>query len=75
RGGTPWDGVQRRAVAASPGGSLVAVSRGGHGEIHVFDADKAAPVSTLTVPTPLDDGGHLALVTPEDGAHADPVGR
>lgn len=26
-GGTPWDGVQRRAVAASPGGGLVAVSR------------------------------------------------
>ncbi|MFI0107702.1 hypothetical protein ACH4NW_04930 [Streptomyces globisporus] len=75
RGGTPWDGVQRRAVAASPGGGLVAVSRGGHGEVHVFDADKAALISTLTIPTPLDDGGHLALVTPGNGAHADPVGR
>ncbi|MFJ9624065.1 hypothetical protein [Streptomyces sp. NPDC101181] len=75
RGGTPWDGVQRRAVAASPGGGLIAVSRGGHGEVHVFDADRAAQVATLTVPTPLDDGGHLALVTPGDGAHADPVGR
>ncbi|MEV1048086.1 hypothetical protein [Streptomyces sp. NPDC049916] len=75
RGGTPWDGVQRRAVAASPGGGLIAVSRGGHGEVHVFDADRAAQVATLTAPTPLDDGGHLALVTPGDGAHADPVGR
>ncbi|MFI9058213.1 hypothetical protein ACIGXQ_27410 [Streptomyces anulatus] len=74
-GGTPWDGVQRRAVAASPGGGLVAVSRGGHGEVHVFDADRADPLTTLTVPTPLDDGGHLALFTPGDGAHADPVGR
>ncbi|NED25633.1 hypothetical protein G3I37_12125, partial [Streptomyces anulatus] len=69
------DGVQRRAVAASPGGGLVAVSRGGHGEIHVFDADRADLLTTLTVPTPLDDGGHLTLVTPGDGAHADPVGR
>ncbi|MET8658916.1 MULTISPECIES: hypothetical protein [Streptomyces] len=74
-GGTPWDGVQRRAVAASPGGGLVAVSRGGHGEVHVFDADRADLLTTLTVPTPLDDGGHLALLTPGDGAEADPVGR
>ncbi|WP_405638286.1 hypothetical protein OG543_28315 [Streptomyces sp. NBC_01178] len=74
-GGTPWDGVQRRAVAASPGSGLVAVSRGGHGEVHVFDADRMARVTTLTLPTPLDDGGHLALVAPEDGAHTDPVGR
>ncbi|MEU8767143.1 hypothetical protein AB0C94_09325 [Streptomyces griseus] len=74
-GGTPWDGVQRRAVAASPGGGLVAVSRGGHGEVHVFDADRTDLLTTLTVPTPLDDGGHLALLTPGDGAEADPVGR
>ncbi|MYW78017.1 hypothetical protein F610DRAFT_02181 [Streptomyces sp. LaPpAH-199] len=74
-GGTPWDGVQRRAVAASPGAGLIAVSRGGHGEVHVFDADRRAQVTTLAVPTPLDDGGHLALITPGDGAHADPVGR
>ncbi|MBL0780895.1 hypothetical protein G6541_28510, partial [Streptomyces albidoflavus] len=74
-GGTPWDGVQRRAVAASPGGPLVAVSRGGHGEVHLVDADHAEEVATLTLPTPMDDGGHLALVTPGDGAEADPVGR
>ncbi|PRH79064.1 hypothetical protein C6N75_11675 [Streptomyces solincola] len=75
RGSTPWDGVQRRAIAASPGGSLVAVTRGGHGEIHLFDADRAEQVTTLRTPTPLDEGGHLALLTPGDGATADPVGR
>ncbi|MFF2846498.1 hypothetical protein ACFVT5_09205 [Streptomyces sp. NPDC058001] len=74
-GGTPWDGVQRRAVAASPGGDLVAVTRGGHGEIHVVDTVTAAVVATLSVPTPLDDGGHLALVSPGDGSERDPVGR
>ncbi|MEV5445714.1 hypothetical protein AB0N23_24730 [Streptomyces sp. NPDC052644] len=72
-GGTPWDGVQRRAVAASPGSALVAVSRGGHGEIHLFDG--TSPAGTLRVPTPLDEGGHLALLAPGDGAHLDPVGR
>ncbi|MGW7056074.1 hypothetical protein [Streptomyces sp. NPDC054887] len=75
RGGTPWDGVQRRAVAASPGASLVAVSRGGHGEVHVFDAVTARQTALVTLPTPLDEGGHLALVTPGDGACLDPVGR
>ncbi|MEE1756609.1 hypothetical protein [Streptomyces sp. SP18CS02] len=72
-GGTPWDGVQRRAVAASPGCGLTAVSRGGHGEIHLFDG--TGPLTTLTVPTPLDDGGHLALLAPGDGSEGDPVGR
>ncbi|MGW8885637.1 hypothetical protein [Streptomyces sp. NPDC055749] len=75
RGGTPWDGVQRRAVAASPGGSLVAVSRGGHGEVHVFDAATARQTALVTVPTALDEGGLLALVEPGDEAHLDPVGR
>ncbi|WP_107499461.1 hypothetical protein [Streptomyces uncialis] len=75
RGGTPWDGVQRRAIAASPGGPLIAVSRGGHGEIEVIDSTAGTHVTTLRVPTPLDDGGHLALVQPGDAAHEDPVGR
>ncbi|MER7045311.1 hypothetical protein [Streptomyces jumonjinensis] len=74
-GGTPWDGVQRRAVAGSPGGDLVAVTRGGHGEIHLIDASRAALIRTLRLPTALDDGGHLALVSPGDGAELDPVGR
>jgi hypothetical protein len=39
-------------------------------------APGASPlVTTLKVPTPLNDGGHLALVSPGDGAHGDPVGR
>ncbi|MEO3976659.1 hypothetical protein [Streptomyces sp. CAU 1734] len=74
-GGTPWDGVQRRAVAASPAGSLIAVTRGGHGEIELVDARDPGRRTTLTVPTPLDDGGHLALIHPDDPGHGDPVGR
>ncbi|GAA4895377.1 hypothetical protein GCM10023237_12170 [Streptomyces coeruleoprunus] len=65
--------MQRRAVAASPGSPLIAVSRGGHGEVHLFDGTE--PATTLEVPTPLDDGGHLAVIAPDDGAEGDPVGR
>ncbi|MEU7283214.1 hypothetical protein AB0A69_31230 [Streptomyces sp. NPDC045431] len=72
-GATPWDGVQRRAIAASPGAGFTAVTRGGHGEVHLFDGTE--PVATYTLPTPLDDGGHLALTAPGDGAWGDPVGR
>ncbi|GAA2450048.1 hypothetical protein [Streptomyces macrosporus] len=74
-GGTPWDGVQRRAVAASPGAPWVAVSRGGHGEVHLFDADSGVERARPTLPTPLDEGGRLALLAPGDGAHGDPAGR
>ncbi|MEV0000320.1 hypothetical protein [Streptomyces sp. NPDC050848] len=72
-GGTPWDGVQRRAIAASPGAAYTAVTRGGHGEVHLFEGIR--PLTTLKVPTPLDDGGHIALVAPGDGAQADRIGR
>ncbi|MFD7324895.1 hypothetical protein ACFV9D_28055 [Streptomyces sp. NPDC059875] len=72
-GGTPWDGVQRRAIAASPGVEYTAVSRGGHGEVHLFEGTRELAV--LKVPTPLDDGGHLALIAPGDGAQADRIGR
>ncbi|MHC0430356.1 hypothetical protein ACX6XY_09210 [Streptomyces sp. O3] len=74
-GGTPWDGVQRRAIAASPGGPLVAVTRGGHGEICLVNSEHLDEQEVLTVPTPLDEGGHLALMVRGDGAHGDPVGR
>jgi hypothetical protein len=74
RGGTPWDGVQRRSVAASPACGLVAATRGGHGEIHLVDT-AGGPPRTVTVPTPLDEGGHLALVARGDGAEGDTVGR
>ncbi|MEE1761361.1 MULTISPECIES: hypothetical protein [unclassified Streptomyces] len=35
------DHTVRRAVAASPGVDWVAITRGGHGEVHVFDARTA----------------------------------
>jgi len=75
RGATPWDGVQRRAVAASPAASLVAVTRGGHGQIHLLDASGAAQPRTLDLPTSFEEGGHMALVAPDDGSAGDPVGR
>ncbi|MET9373772.1 hypothetical protein ABZX98_06415 [Streptomyces sp. NPDC002992] len=72
-GGTPWDGVQRRAIAASPGAEYTAVTRGGHGEVHLFEGTRELTV--IKVPTPLHDGGHLALIAPGDGAQADRIGR
>ncbi|MEV0219713.1 hypothetical protein [Streptomyces sp. NPDC050704] len=75
RGGTPWEGVQRRAVAASPGTDWVAVTRGGHGEVHVFDAGTACEAARLKLGTPLHHGGHATLRTRDDGAEGDPVGR
>ncbi|MDG9715568.1 hypothetical protein [Streptomyces sp. DH24] len=75
RGGTPWEGVQRRAVAASPGSDWVAVTRGGHGEVHLFDARTGTEAARLKLPTPLDHGGHAILRTRSDGAEGDPVGR
>ncbi|MFD1830886.1 hypothetical protein ACFSJS_14555 [Streptomyces desertarenae] len=75
RGGTPWDGVQRRALAASPGAPWVAVSRGGHGEVHLIDAAGGTERAGIALPTALDEGGRLALLVPGDGAHLDPAGR
>ncbi|MFI9770310.1 hypothetical protein ACIHJG_26065 [Streptomyces sp. NPDC052415] len=75
RGGTPWEGVQRRAVAASPGADWVAVTRGGHGEVHLFDAPTGSEAARLKLDTPLDHGGHMLLRTQTDGAAGDPVGR
>ncbi len=75
RGSTPWEGVQRRAVAASPGTDWVAVTRGGHGEVHVFDARTACEAAHLKLGTPLHHGGHAMLRTRHDGAEGDPVGR
>jgi hypothetical protein len=75
RGGTPWEGVQRRAVAASPGADWVAVTRGGHGEVHLVDAETGREATRLRWETPLHHGGHLILRTRSDGAEGDPVGR
>ncbi|MFE6222466.1 hypothetical protein [Streptomyces sp. NPDC057854] len=74
-GGTPWEGVERRAVAASPGSDLVAVTRGGHGEVHLLDARTGRETARIRLSTPLHHGGHLALAGRGDGAEGDPVGR
>ncbi|MFH0241496.1 hypothetical protein ACGRHY_03455 [Streptomyces sp. HK10] len=75
RGGTPWEGVQRRAVAASPGSDWVAVTRGGHGEVHIVDARTGGEAARPRLDTPLHHGGHMVLRTRDDGAEGDPVGR
>ncbi|MEV1012012.1 hypothetical protein [Streptomyces sp. NPDC049881] len=75
RGDTPWEGVQRRAVAASPGADWVAVTRGGHGEVHLVDARTGAEAARPRLDTPLHHGGHAALRAAGDGAEGDPVGR
>jgi hypothetical protein len=75
RGGTPWEGVQRRAVAASRGNDWVAVTRGGHGEVHLLDAETGGEVSRPRLETPLHHGGHVMMLSRNDGADGDPVGR
>ncbi|RBM06984.1 hypothetical protein [Streptomyces sp. PT12] len=75
RGSTPWEGVQRRAVAASPGAGWVAITRGGHGEVHLFDAETGTEAARLKLDTPLRHGGHATLRSRNDGAEGDPVGR
>ncbi|MFE9833669.1 hypothetical protein ACFYP4_00775 [Streptomyces sp. NPDC005551] len=74
-GGTPWEGVERRAVAASPGFDWVAVTRGGHGEVHLVDAETGQEANRLLLSTPLHHGGHVMLLSRNDGADGDPVGR
>ncbi|AZM63948.1 MULTISPECIES: hypothetical protein [unclassified Streptomyces] len=75
RGGSPWEGVQRRAVAASPDAGWVAVTRGGHGHVHVVDARTGEEAALLHAGTELRHGGHLMMRTRSDGAEGDPVGR
>ncbi|OQO94961.1 hypothetical protein B1813_02530 [Saccharomonospora piscinae] len=72
-GRLPWDPVgdspaQRRAVALDPSGAVVAVTRGGDGQLHLIGEDG---IDTITMPTPLDEGGHLYW----QGSAADTVGR
>ncbi|MFV2195023.1 hypothetical protein [Nocardiopsis sp. LOL_012] len=60
-GHLPWDPVgdapaQRRSVAVDPAGTTVAVTRGGDGQLHLFH--DGGP-TTLTLPSPLDEGGCL----------------
>ncbi|WP_017598927.1 hypothetical protein [Nocardiopsis lucentensis] len=72
-GHLPWDPVgdapaQRRAVAVDPTGTTVAVTRGGDGQLHLFHDGR---LDTVTVPSPLDEGGHLHW----HGGDVDTVGR
>lgn len=76
RGAEPWDDADRRAIAASGADEWVAVTRGGHGEVHLVDTGdpRSVPV-TVEVPTPLRDGGHLAWLDRADAGPGDLVGR
>ncbi len=75
-GQMPWDGVdgrpaQRRSIAIDPVTGTVAVTSGGDGVIHLI-ADGS--LSTISLPTPLDEGGHLLWA--DDSARIDDlVGR
>ncbi|MBB5490561.1 hypothetical protein [Nocardiopsis metallicus] len=60
-GHLPWDPVgdapaQRRSLAVDPTGTTVAVTRGGDGQLHLF---RDGRLDTVSVPSPLDEGGHL----------------
>ncbi|GAA1456731.1 hypothetical protein NE857_18005 [Nocardiopsis exhalans] len=72
-GHLPWDPVgdapaQRRSVAVDPTGTTVAVTRGGDGQLHLF---RDGGLDTVTVPSPLDEGGHLYW----QGRSTDTIGR
>ncbi|MFD6349640.1 YncE family protein [Streptomyces roseolus] len=75
RGHTPWEGVQRRAVAASPGADTVAVTRGGHGEVHLIDTESGEETGRVKLDSPLHHGGHAILLPQPEGPDRDTVGR
>ena len=75
-GHEPWDNADRRAIAASPSSELVAVTRGGHGELHFVDtADPGSALRTVATEGPLRDGGHLGWLSADLPAPRDTVGR
>jgi len=76
-GATPWDPVagrpaQRRAVALLDA-RRTAVTRGGDGELHLVSDGRLT--STVRVETPLDEGGHLALLPEDPAPLVDGIGR
>lgn len=76
-GATPWDPVdgrpaQRRALALLDE-RRTAVTRGGDGELHVVEDGRLA--RTVRMETPLNEGGHLALLPADPGAVVDGIGR
>lgn len=76
RGVEPWDDADRRVVAASGSNEWVAVTRGGHGEVHLINTSvSGSELATMQLPTPLNDGGHLAWLNRTDAGPGDTVGR
>lgn len=76
RGAEPWDNADRRAISASGSNEWVAVTRGGHGEVHLVDTGvPGSALVTMEVPTPLNDGGHLAWLNRATVGPGDTVGR
>ncbi|MGH3690986.1 MAG: hypothetical protein ACRDT7_12570, partial [Microbacterium sp.] len=76
-GQMPWDGVdgrpaQRRSIAIDPRTGTIAVTSGGDGTILLLDEDDG--ISTIELPTPLDEGGHLLWAAGDDRVD-DLVGR
>lgn len=74
-GQSPWEGVQRRALAGTSTSDWVAVTRGGHGEVELVDCAGQRESRRLRLPTPLDEGGRLAMIGEGDAAEGDPHGR
>ncbi|GAB77062.1 hypothetical protein SAMN05421595_2201 [Austwickia chelonae] len=75
-GHSPWENAQRRSVTADPHGTLVAVTSGGDGILHLVDT--AAPQGghrQVGWPTPLDLGGLLAWCDNRPHPQVDGVGR
>lgn len=75
-GRLPWEPAgdapaQRRAVALDPARTTVAVTGGGDGVLHLV---REGGTETITLPSPLDEGGHLHW-PPPPGAGTDPIGR
>ena len=76
-GHEPWDDADRRAIAAHPNREEVAVSRGGHGQVHLIDVSRpGTELKTVQFPSPLRDGGHLGWFDDQSPAREfDTVGR
>ncbi|WP_116112322.1 hypothetical protein [Austwickia chelonae] len=75
-GESPWENAQRRSITADPHGSLVAVTSGGDGLVHLVDtADPRHGHRQLPWPTSLDLGGILAWCDARPHPQVDSVGR
>ena len=75
RGQSPWEGCTRRAITADPDGSLVAVSSGGEGVVHVLDAEAGQHLDEIKVAAKLNEGSILAWADGRRGDALDTVGR